>query len=269
MNRMWVLWGLAFTIGLLVEAAVQSVPGGIELGTGWVYRAVVEDLFRGVTRTTTVTFLGVGEPQGRQAVVVITAREWGTVLNVYLVPPGPDPLTAWIGPDLVVLRWPNVLDHVPELRGARPPLEGFVFPAVPMEELNWSLSFQMRLGGSAVERGEIRLALGPHGEVTVPAGMYAGLYSTTYFANWGTISHQGRAWWPREEGTAGPVWIPVRAEGTVGATVQYSWELVERRVLDAEELRALLRDALQATEKENPVQAREAREALRSVGFDL
>lgn len=269
MNRFLGLCCLVLTTGMSVVATGSSVPGGIEPGLGWVYRAEVTDLARDAILTATLTFLGVGEPQGRQAVAVITDRGWVTTLSVYPVAPGADPATAMTGPAPVVLRWPAVLDLVPELRGATPPVQGFALPGVPVVELEWSLSFRQLLDGGRVERGEIRLALGPQGAVTVPAGMFAGLYSTTYYASWVSTSHQGEAWWPGEEGVAGPVWVPVRAQGIVGATVRYTWELVERVVLDAEGLRARLGDALRSTGRVDPSLAREVRDALREVGIEI
>ncbi|HEU67821.1 MAG TPA: hypothetical protein ENN53_01115 [Candidatus Acetothermia bacterium] len=249
--------------------ARASPAGEIEPGLGWTYRAEVTDLARDVIRTTTLAFLGVGDPQGRHAVAVITDRDWGTTLRVYPVAPGADLTTAMTGPAPVVLRWPTVLDFVPELRGAMPPVQGFALPAVPVAELEWSLSFRQLLGEGAVKRGEIRLALGPQGAATVPAGTFAGLYSTTYYASWGRMSHEGMAWWPGEEGMAGPVWSPVWAQGIVGATVRYTWELVERVVLDAEELRARLREALSAMEKTDPAGAREVRDTVGELGIEV
>ncbi len=269
MNRFLALSCLVLASGIGVEAAGSPVPGGIGPGLGWVYRAQVTDLARDVTRTTTLTFLGVGEPGGRQAIAVIGDDDRGTTLSVWPVGLGAPLATPAAGPDPVVLRWPTVLDLVPELRGGMPPVQGVALPAVPVPELELTLSFQQLLDGGAVGRGEIRLALGPHGAVTVPAGTFGGLYASTYSASWGNTSHQGQAWWPGEDGAAGPGWIPVRAQGTLGVAVRYTWELVERVVLDAEELLARLRDALAATERVNPPLAREARDALREVGIDL
>lgn len=269
MNRFLVLCWLVLTTGISVVATGSSVPGGIEPGLGWVYRAEVTDLARDAILTTTLTFLGVGEPPGIQAVAVITDRDWGTTLSVYPVAPGANLATAMTGPAPVVLRWPTVLDLVPELRGSMPPVQAFALPAVPVDELEWSLSFRQPLGGGSVERGEIRLGLGPHGAVTVPAGTFAGLYSTTYSATWRKTSHQGVAWWPGEDAAAGPAWIPVWAQGTLGATVRYTWELVERVSLDHDELLARLRDALDATERVDPPQAREVRDALRELGIEI
>lgn len=259
-------------LGLAVDgsqASDSSATGWLEPGLGWTYQAVVTDLTRDATFTTTLTFLGVGEPPGRQAVAVITDRDWGTTLSVYPVAPGANLATAVTGPTPIVLRWPTVLDFVPELRGGMPPVQAFALPAVPVDELEWSLSFRQPLGAGTVERGEIRLALGPQGAVTVPAGAFVGLYSTTYYATWRKTSHQGAAWWPGEASPAGPAWIPVWAQGTLGATVRYTWELVERVSLGHDELLARLGEALDATERVGPLQAREVRDALRELGIEI
>ncbi|MBC7169826.1 hypothetical protein H5T54_02665 [Candidatus Bipolaricaulota bacterium] len=58
-------------------------------------------------------------------------------------------------------------------------------------------------------------------------------------------------------------------QGTVGASLRYTWELVDREVLDGEALQARLREALAATEGATPPQARMAREARSDLGIDL
>jgi len=268
MARYFPLCGLVIVVGMAIVGE-RSLAQAVQPVIGWTYRAEVMDVIRDATRTTTLTFLGLGEPQGRPSLVVITAAEWGTTLSVFPIAPGPEPVTVPSELGLLALRWPTVLDFVPELRGAMPPVQGVVIPAVRVDELEWSLAFRMRLDGGRVERGEIRLVLGPCGEVTVGAGTFAGLYSTTYSASWGRTFHQGAAWWPGEGDTAGPAWIPVWAQGTLGAEVRYTWELVERIELSPDELQARLRDALAATERVDPALAREVRDALRKLGIEV
>ena len=258
----------AHSAGVGVGMEGTWTPGPIKPGMGWIYQAEVTDPTRERVLTTTLTFVCVSEPGKRAFVVIVDRDEYATVS---VVPVFPDTGLARgdIQLDQRALRWPTVLDFVPELRGAMPPVQGVAIPAVSVEELEWSLSFRMRLDGGQVERGEIRLVLGPQGEVTVGAGTFVGLYSTTYFASWGRMSHEGMAWWPGEGDTAGPAWIPVRAQGTLGTGLQYTWALMEQVFLSTDELKARLREALSAMEKTDPAGAREVRDTLGELGIEV
>jgi len=268
MARNVALGALVIVLGI-TTVGERCLPQELQPIIGWTYRAEITDVIRNATRTTTLTFLCLGGPQGRPPLVVVRTGEWGTTVSVLSAVPGGELVTAPSELGLVALRWPTVLDFVPELRGAMPPVQGVAIPAVSVEELEWSLSFRMRLDGGQVERGEIRLVLGPQGEVTVGAGTFVGLYSTTYFASWGRMSHEGMAWWPGEGDTAGPAWIPVRAQGTLGTGLQYTWALMEQVFLSTDELKARLREALSAMEKTDPAGAREVRDTLGELGIEV
>jgi len=159
---------------------------------------------------------------------------------------------------------------VPQLRGTSvPPVEFLASPALLVDELQLAISFRETMPDGTTQSAAVHMALGPRGTASVTGGTFDNLYLTTYFATWWGVSHQGEAWWPTGDGTAGPASIPVLARGSVDPILQYTWELTGHEVLDEDAFMARLSQALQETAKTDPVQAREAREALTRLGIQV
>lgn len=126
------------------------------------------------------------------------------------------------------------------------------------------------MSDGTVRRGTIHMVLSPPETLTIGADAFPALFTSYRYS--GDLPHEGEAWWwagKDETFHLGWAWAPLRAQGTLGTTLKYTWELIGYEVLEGDALIARLSQAVEKTAQTNPVQARKAQETLLSLGIEL
>lgn len=226
----------------------------------------MHDLERDAISTTRVEFLELVGPTGQKALAWVAATDWSTTLEIYYF--GKVGNTA-MGERTLAFGWPTFLEAVPRLRGSIPPVQPLVVVGPYVEGLELSVSFRQRMPAGTVRQGNIHMILGLQNTLKIGAGTFETIF-TSYRYPSRDLPHEGEAWWwTGKDETVCLGWAPLLAQGTLGTTLRYIWELMGYEVLEADAFMARLSQAVQETAKAYPARARKAKEPLLSLGIEL